>query len=163
MRRRLTVFLCAAVLAPAVTRGQTVKDSVAAAAHEFLKALSASDTAALGALLRSDGVLYSIRETPNGTAMRKTTAEAFLASLATDHEAFLERMWDPTVLVQGAMATVWAPYDFHRGGAFSHCGIDAFMLVRDRGRWRVSSITYTIETTGCKASPLGAPKPPSSS
>jgi hypothetical protein len=50
---------------------------------------------------------------------------------------------------------VHAPYDFHIDGKFSHCGTDVFTLVRAKGEWRIVSIVYTVQRTGCAPSPLG--------
>jgi hypothetical protein len=67
-------------------------------------------------------------------------------------------MWTPAVHVHGAIAVVWAPYDFHIDGKFSHCGVDTFSLVRTATGWQISGISYTVEPTGCAASPLGPPR-----
>jgi hypothetical protein len=73
-------------------------------------------------------------------------------------ERLLERMWNPEVKVHGGIATLWAPYDFYRDGKFSHCGIDAFDLVRTAAGWQIVGATFTIERTNCPPSPLGPPK-----
>jgi hypothetical protein len=52
---------------------------------------------------------------------------------------------------------VWTPYDFHIDGEFSHCGIDAFNMVRTDEGWKIASIVWTVERTGCENSPLGPP------
>src|SRR5256885_3716182 len=44
---------------------------------------------------------------------------------------FRERMWNPEVRIDGGIATLWTPYDFHVGPRFSHCGYDAFQLTLD--------------------------------
>jgi hypothetical protein len=64
-------------------------------------------------------------------------------------------MWDPLVLVHGRIAVVWAPYDFHINGEFSHCGVDAFTLIKTENGWQIAGAAYTIEPKGCAASPLG--------
>ena len=66
-------------------------------------------------------------------------------------------MWHPRVELHGDVASVWAPYDFHRDGAFSHCGVDAFTLLRGDGGWVITGATYTVETADCPPSPLGPP------
>jgi len=48
---------------------------------------------------------------------------------------------------------VWAAYDFHLDGAFSHCGIDNFSLVKIGEEWKVVSLTYTVEMEGCAKRP----------
>ena len=55
----------------------------------------------------------------------------------------------------GSMAVVWAPYDFYRGGNFSHCGVDNFELVKIDGKWRISGVLFTVEKEGCPTSPPG--------
>lgn len=59
-------------------------------------------------------------------------------------------MWDAEVEVSGDLATLWAPYDFHIGERFSHCGFDAFHFVRQDGAWRIAALTYTVQTSGCE-------------
>ena len=69
----------------------------------------------------------------------------------------LERTWAPQVRVHKGIATLWAPYDFWLNGAFSHCGIDSFELVKTGDGWKLTGGTYTMERTGCAPSPLGPP------
>ena len=70
----------------------------------------------------------------------------------------VERIWDPEVRVSGDLAAVWAPYDFYVGGSFSHCGEDAFHLVRAAGDWRIAAVSYTIARPPlCELHPDGPP------
>jgi hypothetical protein len=64
-------------------------------------------------------------------------------------------MWDPDVRIHGAIAVVWTRYDFWVDGKFSHCGVDAFDLVKTAEGWRIAGGVYTVERTGCPPSPLG--------
>jgi len=66
-------------------------------------------------------------------------------------------MWNPTVQIQGRVAMVWTPYDFHLNGEFSHCGIDVFTMLQGAEGWQVASITYNVVREGCTPSPLGSP------
>ena len=81
----------------------------------------------------------------------------FIATLGSTKQRLLERMWNPTVFLQGSLAVVRAPYDFHIDGAFSHCGVDVFTLVRSKSEWRVTHVVYTVQRQNCAASPLGTP------
>jgi len=49
---------------------------------------------------------------------------------------------------------VWAPYDFWRDGKFSHCGVDAFDLIKTDEGWKIAGGGYTLESK-CEPSPLG--------
>jgi hypothetical protein len=53
---------------------------------------------------------------------------------------------------------VWAPYDFHIDGQRTHCGVEAFALIRRDSVWQIAGITYTVERRNCSASPLGPPR-----
>jgi len=56
-----------------------------------------------------------------------------------------ERMWNPEVRIRGFIASVWTPYDFWSDGKFSHCGVDAFNLIKTDEGWRIAGGTYTVE------------------
>lgn len=146
-----------AAQAPAIDRRA---DSVAviAAAEGLLKAISTRDTTLARRVLLPGAQLASIPDPAAQTAVgRMQTDSQFLATLATGKQVYLERMWSPTVFLQGSLAIVRAPYDFFIDGTFSHCGVDVFTLVRSRGEWRITHIVYTTQRVGCAPSPLGAP------
>jgi hypothetical protein len=124
-------------------------------ASRFLQALSQTDTATLSGLLTPRAMIYSVREGEDGPSVRTVSRGAFLESLGNEDQRLLERMWDPTVRVDGRVAMVWTPYDFHLNGEFSHCGIDIFTMLRGEEGWQVASITYNVVREGCTPSPLG--------
>lgn len=128
--------------------------------ERLFTAMARRDTVAARAVMAPGSRLYSIIVGSPSAALRQQSDSEFLASLAVGTERLLERIWTPTVLVRGPVASVWAPYDFHVNGAFSHCGVDSFTLVRVGGDWKVTGITYTVERSGCAPSPLGPPKAP---
>ena len=166
---RIARLVCGATLVglgvalPARARAQTVpvNDSAAviAVVQRLFDAMASRDTAAARSLLLPGSRVISIRPGSAGVAPRVQTDSAFIRSLAVSREALLERMWNPIVRVHGPLAEVWTPYDFHRDGRFSHCGVDSIALMRGQNGWQIVSIAYTVEPTGCAPSPLGPPKP----
>jgi uncharacterized protein (TIGR02246 family) len=126
---------------------------VLAVVERLFAALAARDADAAARLLEKDGLFT--RVTPDGAVGVQTHAD-FLKNLAAGREKYRERIWNPKVLVRGRLALVWAPYDFHIDGRFSHCGVDSFQLVRGSEGWKISGAAYTIETKGCPPSPLDA-------
>jgi len=62
-----------------------------------------------------------------------------------------ERYWDPVVHVRGGIAVVWTPYEFWADGKSSHCGIDAFDLMKDKGVWKIANAMWTVEPDACAA------------
>lgn len=160
-------FLLSASLVAAATRqpqasanpADSDKAAVVAVVQAFLDAMQHKDVEAFRMTMLPDGAVHSVdmragRETQ--PVRGRATADD-VQWLATTPDALLERIWDPDVRVHRRIATLWAPYDFWLNGAFSHCGIDIFTLVRTDVGWRISAIAYTVETEACPASPLGEP------
>ena len=52
-------------------------------------------------------------------------------------------------MIRGAMALVWAPYEFQIDGTTSHCGVDVFSFARIDGVWKVSNSMWTVEPDAC--------------
>ncbi len=65
-------------------------------------------------------------------------------------EAYLdERIWDPVVQVSDRLATVWVKYALYVDERFSHCGVDAFSLVKSAAGWRVIQVVDTRRREDC--------------
>lgn len=156
----LALLLVAGVLPVRATEAGTAGEAAVLAVLEaFLDALAGRDGETLRELLVPGAVLVAVGEGPDGTVMGRWSAERFIATVEQGDEPGLERIWEPEVRLDGAMATVRAEYDFHRGGELSHCGVDVFHLVRRDGHWRIVSVTYTVRpAVRCAPSPLGPPE-----
>jgi hypothetical protein len=142
---------------------QALPDSTAAVVatvQRLFDAIATRDTSAARAVLLSGAWFHSLSGDAPLRAPRAESDTTFLRRLATGSERFLERMWAPVVHVQGPLASVWAPYDFHIDGRWSHCGIDTATLVRTAAGWRISALAYTTQRQGCAPSPLGPPQGP---
>src|SRR5688572_13862659 len=138
-------------LLPATTAAQAPKSDSAAVldvVQRLFDAMARRDTVGARALLVRGGSFFSMR-TGGAPVVRQQADTTFLRSLAAGGERMLERMWNPQVRIHGPLAEVWAPYDFHRDGRFSHCGVDSFNLMRTAAGWQLVTIVYTVETTGC--------------
>ena len=135
--------------------GAADERGVVAAAQRLFDGMRTRDTAALRELLAPDLVIVASREAADGVpAVRRQGVADFLRAVAASGPGELrERIWSPEVRVDGAVATLWAPYDFHRGERFSHCGHDAFHFARVSGRWVVTGLTYTVRVAPCAGPP----------
>jgi hypothetical protein len=71
----------------------------------------------------------------------------------------IERGWNPEVRVNGPLAMVWYPYDLYRDGQWSHCGVDAFTLIKHEGAWRLAAMAWSAEQPPvCEKHPDGPPR-----
>lgn len=143
--------------APVAETPQAAKANVLAVVQRFLDALAARDTAACRATLAAEGQLQAMNDGPKGPTMSFRLLGDFADRLSTWKEPALERIWNPTVLIQGRLATVWAPYDFHRDGKFTHSGIDVFTLMRAGDDWKIVSLAFTMQPNVPSQHPAGPP------
>ena len=153
------VLLVGISATPAVAqRGDSA--AVVAVAQAALRAISTRDSAAARRVMLPGATLLAVNAPDDPTAAPRVQSDtAFFTRLASSKQSLTERMWTPTVVLHGTLADVHAPYDFHIDGKFSHCGTDVFTLVRAKGEWRIASIVYTVQRTGCAPSPLGPVTP----
>ena len=122
-------------------------------------AMARADSATLRRLLVPGMHLIALATDPGAAAgPRVQTDSAFVQLIAARRQRLLERMWEPVVRLQGPIATVWAPYDFHVDGQWSHCGIDTATLIQTGQGWQIAGLVYTVQRTSCPTSPLGPPQ-----
>jgi len=78
--------------------------------------------------------------------------EAWLKAIGTPHaKVWNEVIWSPRIEVDGDFAQVWAPFAFYLDTTLSHCGVDAFHLIRDgNGQWKIFHLADTHRVNGCE-------------
>ena len=144
--------MAASILAPAQTTPATQTTAAAEDAaildviDRFMQAISNNDDAAMAAI-RIEGAMNTVARA-NGMVSRRAFQPRANASGGGTNQ---ERYWDPVVHVRGSLAMVWTPYEFWVKGKTSHCGIDAFELVKENGTWRIGNAMWTVEPDACAA------------
>lgn len=123
----------------------------------FFQAMAEHDTTLAASVLLPGAKFYSVQENNFKVQLNISVSEDFIHRVASSDDEWLERMWDPQVLVHRQIAVVWAPYDFYRNQKFSHGGVDVFNLMKTEEGWKIAGIMYTVELESSIASPLGAP------
>ena len=149
MRLPSTLLLFA--LTPLIGQTPDEKDAVATVQRTF-DGMAAHDAAMIRSTMLPDARLYSVRE--GGVAAASTAAGDFADQIASIKGDLLEHFTSqPRVLIHGRMAQVWGEYDFLRDGKFGHCGVDSVSLFKTVEGWKIATIVYTAEMTGCKSQP----------
>jgi hypothetical protein len=152
---RVLALLGLVLLAPPLVAQDSDRRAVLDVIQRFFATMTDRDSAGAASTLLPDGGFFRVPTGAGGGIAAHSTFRAYLAGLATGSTRMVERMWSPVVQVHRDVAAVWTPYDFHIDGTFSHCGVDAFTLLRSGGAWRISHASYTVERDGCAPSPLG--------
>lgn len=163
MRHTLCSLSAAIVLAlftgralPQSTR--TPDESAAiAAADSLLAALSRDDKAGMTRFTTDSAILgYSAIRGGAERVRVHSWAEDLVRPSAV---RITERGFGARARVQDRLAQVWMPYDIYIDGKWSHCGVDAFTLLKIGGAWKVASLFYTVEQPpACSAHPAGPPE-----
>jgi len=150
--RKTVLALLLFSAAPAAAQHAEEADSraVMATVDQLFGALASKDRAVLlGAVVPEGRATSAGTDEAGRPEIVSTDWVTFADRLARSTEQLRERLIDPHVHVEGDIAMIWSRYEFERNGAFSHCGIDHFDLVRIEGRWRVLNLTWTRQTEGC--------------
>lgn len=131
---------------------------VLAAVQTFFDALGSGDAELLRSIVDPSVVMH-FSETRDGvTTFGSATLDGLATRLTSSDVPLIERMWNPVVVVNGPLATVWTPYDFYNGTSFSHCGVDAANLMRTDEGWRIVALSWTrLQPPACDTHPAGPP------
>ncbi|MEP6591769.1 MAG: nuclear transport factor 2 family protein [Gemmatimonadota bacterium] len=145
---------------PLAARAQQRPDermAVIAVVDSALAAVSRTDFGAFSTFMLPEAVMFAVQHVDSVRGYNATSRQAVHDTKLTD--TFTERGFRHDVKIAGPVAIAWVPYDFYRNGTWSHCGVDVFTLLRTDGRWRISSLAYTVaQPPACEKHPDGPPK-----
>ena len=144
------VAACGLAMPPAAAAQTSDRDAVLATVQKVFDAMRTRDTSLFSQVFDSSARLVGVssRGTPRVTL---TTPSQFAAAIvrAPAGNVWNERIYDPDVRIDLPIAQVWAYYTFHLNAKFSHCGIDAFMLVKVGDAWKITQLADSRRTDGC--------------
>lgn len=117
--------------------------------RQFFDALEDQDTAVFRRICLKDARNYSVRDAGDSVVVRSHPSAGIRFN---PKQKLKERMREAKteVKIEGRIAMVWAPYDLWVNGTFSHCGVDVFTMIRTDAGWKIASIGWTVETSGCE-------------
>ena len=154
--RAMCAQLAAALvmLAPvAGAQGQTTapdeRAAVIAVVQRLWDGMKARDTAMVRSVFDSTAMLSRVVTRNVESRVQLTTVSGFIEALGRAKEPWNERMYAPEVRIDGPLATVWTEYDFHLGDQFSHCGVDAFQMLKTSAGWKIVALSDTARREGC--------------
>jgi len=134
------------------------REAVMRTMQAFFDTMTARDVDGARQILQPQGRFHAMTMKDGKPDVRAFANEEYFAQLQASKQKMQERIWNPDVRINGLIANVTAAYDFWIDGKFSHCGIDAFDLIKTEEGWKIAGGVYTVEST-CAPSPLGPLKP----
>lgn len=152
----LAVALALVVPAKVVHSQADERKTVIAVADSALAAISRKDFVAFTDLMLDSAVTFSAREVAGRTQTQFQTRAQQRANSAPG--VLTERGFKPDVQISGPLATVWMRYDFYTDGRWSHCGVDAFTLLKTNSGWKIATLVWSVEQPpACEKHPAGPP------
>jgi Putative lumazine-binding len=145
----LLFMLCSGLVqAQTGPEGQAIMKPI----NALFKGMNLGDSAMVHSAFTDDAAMASIGKDKAGKVYlkRESSIAGFLKAVGTPHtETWSEPIWDARIEVDGDLAQVWTRYAFYRGKKFSHCGVDAFQLVKQNGVWKIFHLADTRQTENC--------------
>lgn len=152
IKRLVSIFFFSLPMIPAFSQLEEVKKEVMEPIKKLFDGMHQSDSAMVHSAFANDVTLSTVTEDKNGVpVLRSSTLQSFLQAIGKPHtEVWSEMIWDPEVHVDGHFAQVWVKYAFYAGKTFSHCGVDAFHLVKNQeGHWKIFHLADTRHKENC--------------
>jgi hypothetical protein len=139
----------ALLLALAPLFAQSADESeIIAVVQKTFDGMAAHDEAMIRSTMLPDARLYSVR---GDAPPRAIEFDGWVKGIAASKAPMVERfLGKPSVSIRGRMAQLWGEYEFLRDGKFSHCGVDTVTLFKTAEGWKIATLAFTMETTGCK-------------
>lgn len=133
-------------LAPQIIRTEA---EIIAVVDRLFDAMRTRDTTVIRRLLHPQIRVFVPLERDGTTQLRISGADDFVTQIATARDTLNERAFRPIARVDGPLGIVWTYYEFTIGSTFSHCGTDAFQMLRTSAGWVITGLAYTVRREGC--------------
>ena len=133
-------------------QAQSEQAQVKKAIQTMFDGMRAGDSSMVHSVFTDEAYMETIAANRQGeVGLRKGSLSDFLNAVGTPHD----QVWDERILsyeikIDGAMASVWTPYEFYAGDNFSHCGVNSFQLMKTKAGWKVIYLVDTRRREGCK-------------
>lgn len=118
--------------------------AVKATITRMFDGMSKADSTLLKPLFAPSARLQTVQNKQGTVSVKEDPITGFITSVGKAKAGALdERLSGMTIHIDGDLATAWTPYSFYYNGQQSHCGANAFTLVRMGGDWKIQNIIDT--------------------
>ncbi|RIV27289.1 hypothetical protein DYU11_02965 [Fibrisoma montanum] len=142
----VNLLICSAAIAQSGEE-QAVRTTIT----NMFDGMRKADTTLFKSVFAPNATLQSIAKNKEGVvAVRQDAIPGFIASVGKQAPGALdERLSGMEIKIDGELATAWTPYTFYYNQKKSHCGVNAFTLVKLNGGWKIQSIIDTRRRDNC--------------
>ncbi|MCX2837581.1 nuclear transport factor 2 family protein [Salinimicrobium sp. MT39] len=153
MKRLVTtaVFVIFGTLAFAQTSSE--EEKVKEVVHTFFEGFHARDSLMMKSVFYEDPVIQTIAKGEDGVPqLVNEELEKLLKGIVSIplKTTFKEVLHEYVIKIDGDMANAWTPYSFYLNDTFSHCGVNNFQLLKQKGEWKIIYLIDTRRREGCE-------------
>jgi hypothetical protein len=132
--------------------GQNDEVAVKNVVNRLFAGMQQADTTLIRSAFSRTAILQTVIKNQEGKVIIVSEPlDSFMLTISKPHtQAYNERITFDAVKIDGELAMAWAPYRFYLGETFSHCGVDAFQLVKIDGEWKIQYLIDTRRRQGCE-------------
>ncbi|HEU4607768.1 MAG TPA: nuclear transport factor 2 family protein [Chitinophagaceae bacterium] len=128
---------------------QNDREEVRQVVDRFFLALERSDSSSFRNLFVESARQYYVQQ--RGDSVIAGSQSPFRFKFDTGRQIKQQlRKSSVKIELRNRVAYLWGIYDLWMNGRYAHCGTDLFSLIKTREGWQISSISFTVETTGCR-------------
>jgi len=151
MRKILLLLTLITPFASLISNAQSAEDSVKTTVNNLFTAMKNADTVLLKSIFADGAIFQTItRDKEGAIVVRTEEVQGFIDFVGKQPKNDAdERITFGAIKIDGALASVWTPYNFYAGGKFSHCGANSFQLVKLGGIWKIQYLIDTRRRQGC--------------
>lgn len=126
---------------------EAVKDVV----NNLFKAMYHVDTVLLKSLFTDNAILQTVAKNKDNQVVVKTESLKEMVGFVGKSNVGQadEKVTFDMIKIDGALASVWTPYNFYFNNKFSHCGANSFQLVKISGSWKILHLLDTRRRENC--------------
>lgn len=152
MKRFLPIMLLALIVGANKVSAQSEEEAIKKTIMTMFDGMRKGDSAMVHSVFEDKAIMQTIAANRSGkVVVNDGSLEGFLKAVGTPHD----QVWDEKIEfshinIDGPMASVWTPYEFHLGGNFSHCGVNSFQLYKGDNGWKIIYIVDTRRRDNCK-------------
>jgi len=145
----ITIFTLSISISVFAQKADDAKESMAVVNKMFTE-MANFNPAAIADLFMKDSNLTAVIRKKDGTNLIEAfTGETFSKNFAEKKGVIKEDMYAPEVKVYDNLALIYGRYVFFVNGKISHCGVNAFHLVKTDTGWKIANASSTIDAAAC--------------
>jgi len=147
----LTFGLLIGISEPLYSQSAPDHEAIEQAILTLFEGMRQADSTLILSVTHPEMSLQTTMRNPEGEVMvRSMPAQAFVQTAGGPREDVWDEQISGLIIQQdGPLASAWMNYQFYRNVEFSHCGVNAMTLVRQKEGWKITSIIDTRRREGC--------------